>query len=607
MKNYFLDKKTAGGYKTQDVLSDLDNITYSTVKRLIENCNSLYSFKAFTDLTTAVPTLPSENDVYYPLVVGANIGVDITQEDLDNNVVLRYNSVEFVKENLKGLSEYLYNPLSDNMMEFFYLEDTFFSSWQVELVRDLVNKTLRIYMINVGDQYHFARLFAKESASPWKYEHTYYIAMEIETTEIVNVPSLYMYARTSTAVTVGAFTNIIVPDVGTTAIVTSTATITGDTTDPAVLQLQLGIKSSVGDSLDLTIKNLVCIDMGINESIYTEEELNNFIDDFGIDYVSRVFQDSMFSAKSKHAETADIAIKTQPVADIIGVGDSLMAQNWVQFIGEKTGRNTQAWGYGGKTSAYIRDRFFENLTDENRESTFIFCVGRNNYQETDFIIEDLRDMIDAIGHNRFIILPPPNGNYVGEELDGVNYHRFIELERRQSAEFFSNFFNTRDFVIDGWPMLDINLTASFVQPAVGSTVQIEVSDAVKLNIWNSSDVGSSGRVPEYMNIICVGNKEIYDTYELISVDSDNLITLKLQTAGRIAVGSTVENPLDLLNEARYTLKVFQYVDLYYYDRRVPASTYRKDTIHINDLTLNNLDSRGFLANGVYRFMQTLGY
>ena len=73
-----------------------------------------------------------------------------------------------------------------------------------------------------------------------------------------------------------------------------------------------------------------------------------------------------------------------------------------------------SYGYGGKKSAYIRDKFLEL---SNKENTIIINVGandevnHNDVLDVDNTITNIRMMVNAIPHNRFLICTPPNGGY----------------------------------------------------------------------------------------------------------------------------------------------------------------------------------------------------
>ena len=285
-----------------------------------------------------------------------------------------------------------------------------------------------------------------------------------------------------------------------------------------------------------------------------------------------------------------------PIADSIlpGIqcfGDSLTAQNYAQYITQITGRLATPYGYGGQTSTYIRDKFFE-LADKSK--TQIIWAGRNNLLNIDSVVNDIRAMVDSLGHNRFIICNPPNGNgstppYAEGKNDAGNlvYEYVVELENRLRNEYQDNFLNIRKAIINGWDMGNVRLLSSFTQPAIGSSVQISVSDATFLTTYNQSDLAEWGTV--VMNYIRIGFIGLSDKYEIVSKDSNTLLTIKLTEANRIQPGNLVQNMQDAggtgSTDSIVYLNVFQNADLKCYLDDRPLSTFRADNVHFTDRAL----------------------
>lgn len=287
----------------------------------------------------------------------------------------------------------------------------------------------------------------------------------------------------------------------------------------------------------------------------------------------------------------DLAILEAPkndirAADDISIwGDSLTALNWGALLESDTGRNVFSFGYGGQKSYYIRDKFFELTTNKLR--TQIFWVGRNNYTETDFVIDDIRTMVNSLSHNRFIVMLAPNGGYgdfadegtpTGEMKGGSDYAKFEILAERLRSEYPDNFIDNRKAAIQGYNMGGITLNAPFIQPVLNNNVQITVSDTAFLSTENASDAAN---YPTYSNHIRIGNLYDNDKYEIISVDSANLMTVKLISIGLNAEGVTVDNILDGSNVAY--LKVIQELDYQMWVNDTTLSTYRTDSIHMNEI------------------------
>lgn len=285
---------------------------------------------------------------------------------------------------------------------------------------------------------------------------------------------------------------------------------------------------------------------------------------------------------SEHSNNASVADRLK-VKDIELWGDSLTAQNYGKYI---EGTTVYTHGFGGKTSTYIRDEFLSNF---NKEATQVIWVGRNNYQEIDVVIDDIRDMVSTLTHNNFIIMCPPNGYYGefgtngedgnGEMKGGSNHSKFLELERRLSEEYPSNFLNIRKAVIEGWRMGNVRLLSDFTQPHVGSNVTIEVSDATFLVTYNNNDLDKSGQ--DFMAKIRIGINGNYDVYKVVEKVDDTHLTVQLEESNRIAVGSTVSNITDSGgNSAVKYLRVMQNADYMCWLYDTTLSTFRNDGIHM---------------------------
>ena len=314
----------------------------------------------------------------------------------------------------------------------------------------------------------------------------------------------------------------------------------------------------------------------------TESEV---IDKFNIyGFTKEEIKDSVFdinvssSTNSNYAEKAGSVDEIKISTDIEIWGDSLVGQGYGKYIGEILGRNVLTKGYGGKTSTYIRDMF---LKDANLNKTQIINVGRNNYQEPDVVIQDIRRMVDAIPHNNFLICCPPNGNY-GEGIGTTAYKNFQTIEEKLRRRYQANFLNTRECTIEEYHMGNVELIKSFVQPQVGSSITINVSNASFLTSYNSNDLNKWGE--EFMKKIVIGKSiESVDIYRVDSYDIENntlTITLLENNSG-VKPGSTVGNWTDNggLNSVKY-LRVLQYADYYCYTIDTTQSTFRSDGIHM---------------------------
>lgn len=307
------------------------------------------------------------------------------------------------------------------------------------------------------------------------------------------------------------------------------------------------------------------------------------------------------SVKAESAAIADSVKSMKVSSDIEMWGDSLVAQGYGSYIEEYLGRNVWSKGYGGKTSTYIRDKF---LAEADTSKTIIINVGRNNYQEPDVVIQDIRKMVEVIPHNNFLICCPPNGNFGGINAEGSGsdqYKSFQLIEDRLSKQYQSNFLNTRVNTIQEYDMGNVKLVEPFIQPAINSQVTIKVDNAKFLTTVNEYDKNIWGA--ELMNKIVIG-QSIYnvDVYKIDSSDlTNNTLTITLlENNSSVKPGSTVDNGIDNggLNSKKY-LRVLQYADYHCFMHDITQSTFRMDGIHMTE------NGRKCLAKVIARKITTM--
>lgn len=345
------------------------------------------------------------------------------------------------------------------------------------------------------------------------------------------------------------------------------------------------------DYFDADIYGVYCIDLGEDGHLTTTfEDADNYVQQYGLVQSVGMIDNAKHSSIADRAKVAESVESAKVGGDIETWGDSLTAQNYAQYLQKITGRKCYAKGYGGKTSPYIREEFLKGV---NKERTQVIWVGRNNYTDTDIVIDDIRTMVNFLNTPKFIIMCPPNGNYgsfgssydgnggSGEMKGGGNYNKFLELTKKLSLEYPSNFLDIREASIYGWDMGNVKLLKPFVQPQLQGIVQIEVSDANFLTNYNSNDLGKFGG--PFMRHIRIGLNGTYDKYEVISKDSDNLLTVKLVEQKYKKTTATVDNLIDGGgNNAIKYLKVMQEADYQCYLYDTTLSTFRKDGIHMTD-------------------------
>ena len=276
---------------------------------------------------------------------------------------------------------------------------------------------------------------------------------------------------------------------------------------------------------------------------------------------------------------SDYAIRQVHFPAIDAWGDSLSGATfgYTQRLAQISGLTVNMYSYGGKTSQYIRAQFDANFNPDNFQ---IFWVGRNNYTQPESILDDLKAMVGKLSKPNYMIIMPPNGGYgyfnggLGELKGGTSYEYFMEIERLLSSAFGHHFVNLRRAAIERWSQ-GVVLLSSFTQPAVGGTVQIEVSDANALTTYNTFDTEYQGET--FMKKIAIGINGQYDIYTVLSKVDDTHLSVSLDESQRVAPGGTVGN----VEETDYTLmlRVEQYADYMFRAYDSTLSTYRTDGVH----------------------------
>ena len=373
------------------------------------------------------------------------------------------------------------------------------------------------------------------------------------------------------------------------------------------------------DYFKMTVYDIMLIDLGENaeeaawssmdESVLSQMQENKFLDNFSIiEYCKNAIN-------AQYAKTAEVANRLATGKDIECWGDSLTAQNYAQYLAQILGRNCYNHGYGGKTSTYIRDQF---LSGFNPNRTQVIWVGRNNYSRVNVVVDDIRDMVAAFGKQNFIIMMPPNGHFGGFGTDekslypedgtgemrgsSENYNKFIKLADMLSKEYPANFLDSREASINGWRMGNVRLLQPFVQPEVGGSVQIHVSDANFLTTYNESDKEKFGK--DFMQHIRIGIEDSYpyNQYKVISKDSDTLLTVQLvQASGNNPVGDTIDNLVDNGGtDSVIYLRVMQEADYMCWRYDTTLSTFRSDGIHMKE------DGKKLIAEIVARKITAMG-
>lgn len=558
-------------------------------------------------------------------LTASNISTDIIDSYVDENGIEDVKIVpEFVlREDGKTLSS---NDYTDTDKEKLTATNIYTSADKAKLdsigqkiIYDNISKSLRFQSVIGGlvktDNPDGSIKLVKTSAisSGWKgvnllldsdkafiKNHVYYVAVDI----LVNQNSLTEGSTSSAgnnSFTIVAKDNAdsrtlvsVLPSSSTTTTGTrSVISVTLNINDPnnyispnsRWVYIQFG-NYQIDQTLDVDIHKLFIIDLTANN--LTKDQMDAYIATYGL-----MDTLSIFDFEVTKAQTADYALVAKSVENLVigGTlhlwGDSLVGQKWGDFLAQILGRPVISHGYGGKKSSYIRDQFIANPVVTQFPQ--IICVGRNNYPNTEVIIDDIRRMVKAMGHLNFLILTPPNGNYgtlngteltLGELKGGPAYKQFIELETRLAAEYGSNYLNSRIGTIQSYDNGGVTLLNSFTQPAVGGQVQVNVSDADFLTNYNPSTVSKWGAT--IVERVVIGINGIFDTYKIVNKIDSTTLLLELVESKRIAPGATVSNLVDDggTNSVIY-LRVMQNADWISYQNDITQSSFRIDDIHMS--------------------------
>lgn len=96
------------------------------------------------------------------------------------------------------------------------------------------------------------------------------------------------------------------------------------------------------------------------------------------------------------------------------------------------------------------------------DRTHVLWLGRNNYDDPTQVLADTDAAVRRIGHNRIVIMPPPNGNYPSERAsaaDPSGYNKFRTIENGLAEKYPRFYLPIRRLLIDkALPALGITPT-----------------------------------------------------------------------------------------------------------------------------------------------------
>lgn len=280
-----------------------------------------------------------------------------------------------------------------------------------------------------------------------------------------------------------------------------------------------------------------------------------------------------------------------PILKIDAWGDSLTYDNWRDILGAMRGIQVTRNAWGGETSTQIKERY---LLGANPVNFHTIWVGTNNYSSTQVILDDVAEMVAHKGDGQFMIMPPLNGLFglfadqpggpTNRLKGGENYHYHLEIEAALSDVYGLRFFNNRLDHVNNYDMGNVFLISPFIQPNIGETIQINVN---KVEVssgeyqYNPSDVNAK---IDYWKRIRIGTKELHDKYDILTYESDNLMTVQLTEANITNPGQVVSSGLKVMTELDYQC----------YINETTMTSSRRDAYHHNDI--RGLDAEAKLIN-----------
>lgn len=354
----------------------------------------------------------------------------------------------------------------------------------------------------------------------------------------------------------------------------------------ATLSIQYNTKmyNSKGDNIILEVYNIAFID----------------ITSSGKAFALKMIADEGYKKEYDFVNTeltADLSKRLQGSTKGISFwGDSLMNGNYPELVAQKLGVECVKNNFGGRTSSTIREEFIKHYKNfpEELEYTHVFCVGRNNLARPQDTVRDLREMVSLLPHSKYLIMMPPNGNYEGEYKGGAAYNNVIWLSDMLHKCFGGAYFDWRSSLINGYDYGGVRLESSFIQPSIGKTVQINVSDADFLITYNNMYMDKSHR-----NFIRIGDlmHEKMNKYEVVSKDDSTHLTVKAISEEFLTQGEQISNHQynDTYNNSYGYIDVVQESDYQTYIGDNTPTTLRTDNIH-----MASVKAQEFTANLVIR-------
>jgi len=270
-------------------------------------------------------------------------------------------------------------------------------------------------------------------------------------------------------------------------------------------------------------------------------------------------------------------------------GDSTTAASTItQKVEAELGVVCNNHAISGSRSYEIAQHFLDRSVTED---IIVFFTGVNNISEDDMAQQNLYDINRMIadlpkGH-KYIVLSTTVPSYAtpGTDTNG----RLLENEKLIKNIFSERSIMVREVMNDGWDYFGIELEEDFIQPDVGSNVQVTVNDTSSLLATTPIELGQQ--------VFSDGG----DKYTVVSIDSTTTMTLRLDEANVIPVGDTVENLQAGSTTYKKKIRIVKQDDLADYMNNVSPSSARTDFIHYNSV------GSQIIADAITSKFYTLGW
>ena len=163
-----------------------------------------------------------------------------------------------------------------------------------------------------------------------------------------------------------------------------------------------------------------------------------------------------------------------------GTGASVAGTRYPAVLGTlfDPDRTVYNGGVGGETSTQIRARMVADTTYNYR--CVVLWAGRNNYTDTQTVLDDLAAMVAHVGSGRYVVMTVLNGEYANEYAGGVAYRQIVDLNAAIMALYPANYIDIRTQLVaayDSGSPQDVTDNGHDIPPASLRSDNIHLNDA----------------------------------------------------------------------------------------------------------------------------------